>query len=99
MAIIAWAICMASTTLTTWPFARTPAAAAIAIDIDVDSEIDRARPSNAAMALVPAAARRRVSEACDTLGGRWAAYELVLCRLTADDRLCAALACRAFCSR
>ena len=49
-----------------------------------------------AMAMAPAAARRRVSAVADALGGRWAAYELVLRRLTADDRLCAALACRAF---
>ena len=48
------------------------------------------------MALALAAARRRVGDAGDALGGRWAAYELVLRRLTADDRLCAALACRAF---
>ena len=39
-----------------------------------------------AMALAPAAARRRVSAVADTLGGRWAAYELVLRRLGADDR-------------
>ena len=49
-----------------------------------------------AMAAAPAAARRRVDGASNGLGGRWAAYELVLRRLNADDRLCAALACRAF---
>ena len=37
------------------------------------------------MALTPAAARRRVGDAGDALGGRWAAYELVLRRLTADN--------------
>ena len=49
-----------------------------------------------AMAAAPAAARRRVHGAGDASGGRWAAYELVLRRLTADDHLCAALTCRAF---
>ena len=49
-----------------------------------------------AMAASPAGARGRVHGAGDASGGRWAAYELVLRRLTADDRLCAALTCRAF---
>ena len=48
------------------------------------------------MAMAAAAARRRVHGAGEASGGRWAAYELVLRRLTADDRLCAALTCRAF---
>ena len=41
----------------------------------------------------PAARRHRVGA---PTGWRWAAYELVLRRLPADDELCAALTCRAF---
>ena len=42
------------------------------------------------------ARRRRAGGASDAPGGRWAAYDLVLRRLAADDHLCAALVCRAF---
>ena len=60
----------------------------------------------AAAAMGPGPARRRhaavgAAAAGDTAsvtagGWRWAAYELVLRRLSADDHLCTALACRTF---
>ena len=47
------------------------------------------------MATAPAHADTAAVSAAAS-GWRWAAYELVLRRLPADDHLCTALACRAF---
>ena len=47
------------------------------------------------MATAPAHANTAAVSAAAS-GWRWAAYELVLRRLPADDHLCTALACRAF---